>query len=630
MLPPEALARWRALEDRGHAGMAGLGPAERVQAWLERLAARAWCSGGRVGRLLIETGLCEVAAITACMLAQLDAGYVDVGALHRDFETDLDVLAERAPLEQVEEISARLAGRDGPGDADSFHATLAARLLAAARESEISAVLEQMRWHRPLLAWLTKYGDSLPPTLREPLIARAARLVEATHLPLEYHVDLFTQLAILSGDRAWFSRAGEVRERLPPEHLAATPDLEHPVESLAWCLARLGDFTAALTMIADLEPRDRWSARLRLLPLAPDPTTRARMIDELVADIEPLELSWSWLVEPAPEIAERALQALETIADPEIRQDEQWAALRHMRGEPARRICMSILAEVAAVEPGSPPWVRTWEYLLDILIESGCEALLGPELRRSLCDELLARPALNLWAEVGPFVPDDRAIAVLARSHAGLTVADHYVDREQWIGLGLPLLDRVPPEQAAQWLALAADAMALTSIDGAGRERLAAWNPEQQRAIVRARLAQHQRDFLPNQLIKPWLVALAWALPPRLWPDWQGHIDDAVLARQREHACEFAVVPASDSHEQAELRDALERLTATTTWPDHEQVVWVFALLGRCAGEAAITAALAGLVDLLQRLAGRSAWPAAAPLIGYRSRGRRPRAGRAS
>jgi hypothetical protein len=101
------------------------------------------------------------------------------------------------------------------------------------------------------------------------------------------------------------------------------------------------------------------------------------------------------------------------------------------------------------------------------------------------------------------------------------------------------------------------------AIDGASIARLAVWTPEQQRSIVAARLAQHQREFLPGQLLQPWLVTLAWALPARLWPEWLGSTEPGALARVQAHALEFAVVPGEDATERDDLLRRFTELTAT-------------------------------------------------------------------
>ena len=171
------------------------------------------------------------------------------------------------------------------------------------------------------------------------------------------------------------------------------------------------------------------------------------------------------------------------------------------------------------------------------------------------------------------FVPDDRAEAVLEHARARLAVANHYVDRKRWIALGLAVARaRVPVEQAARFRALAAAQIALTGIDGDGKERLAAWDPDEQRTIVLARLSQHQRQFLPRQLVEPWLRALAGSLPPGTWKD------------------------GGDPGDPADARRALDDgATATAAWPTREQVISVFTLLGRCAGEAAVMECLTAL-----------------------------------
>jgi hypothetical protein len=197
-------------------------------------------------------------------------------------------------------------------------------------------------------------------------------------------------------------------------------------------------------------------------------------------------------------------------------------------------------------------------------------------------------------------VPDDRVVVVLEHAARKLAIADHYMDRDTWIDLGLAVVERAPSEPAEHWRMIAAEAMALTGIDGASEDRLAAWTPEQRRAIVVARLRQHQQEFLPRQLIQPWLLWLAWALPSSLLaqlPEGLARIPAAVRARLRERQIEFTIVAASDPAEQARCRAALDDLLARPGWPNHEHVVWVFALLGRCAGEAAVREAFAALAQ---------------------------------
>lgn len=592
--PAAALVRWRALEREALPD----DPVLRVRAWLERLAARMLCSGGRVGRLSIATGLCTIEDIAACVRAQLDAEKVETGALQFDIDDDLRVLGDLAATEVLAELCARLAANAWPEDVEWLHAELASRLLAAGREGEVLAALAPIGWHDTLLRWLARHGGSMSAPLRERLVARTAETIATTHLPSEYQVGLYAELAVLTGDERWLVRARQVLAALPADRLETTPDLPHPVESLAWGLASLGDFDAALATIAGLAPADRWSAQVRLLPLAPDPGRRAEIVEALIAAGEPLELRWAWIVEAAPETGARALEALLAIVDEDRRVDELGAAARFMRDEPARSACAWLLERARTLAPGSANWVRVWESLPDALTAAGCEDLLDVGTRRRWIDELLARPELDLWSEASAFVPDDRVVAVLERSRDGLAQANNYFDRELWCSVGLALLPRAPQAQASAWLELAAEVAPGMAIDGASIARLAVWTPEQQRSIVAARLAQHQREFLPGQLLQPWLVTLAWALPARLWPEWRGSIEPGALARVQAHALEFAVVPGEDAEERDDLLRMFTELTATSAWPNCEQVGWVFALLGRCAGEAAITAGLAALVDL--------------------------------
>lgn len=558
LLPRAALARWQAVEAALPDGLAG---------WVARLLARMTCSGGRVSRLLIETGLCEVADIVACVTEQLAAGPLPDNPLMYDVEADLGVVGELAPLDDAVALSARLAGVAWIADADGFHGDVADRLLAAGRDAEVEEVLGRIGWHRVLVEWIEKQ-TAIEAGLRARLIARAAGMIAGTHLPREHHVELYVELAVVSGDRKWIEEARGVLATLPAELVVATPDRTHPVESLAWGLARLGCLGEALAELGPLDRRDRWTALLRLLPCVAE---RAAIVEELIAGVLPLELSWMSLVEAAPEAAPAALRAIAGISDEALRAEEMAGVARFLKGEEAREVCEWLLARAESISPGAPGWERAWEDVLDALTASGCEALLSGSSRRRLIEALSARPDVDLWREAGPFVPAELAEQVLALTHRGLLVADHYTSREAWIGLGEPLLANVPRAQAEAWLALAAAQMAGTAMDGRSVADLSVWTPEQRRSIVRARFAQHMLEFLPRQLLGPLLLALARALPVAQWPDWDGWIDADVLARLRAREELDAVVglPVPD----------------TNAWPDFDTFVGV--VLGAGAEGAA-------------------------------------------
>jgi hypothetical protein len=598
-LPAEALARWRALEP----APASAEPVERVVAWIARLQARMLVSSGRLGSLMIATGLCEAEVIVECLHAQLDAGPPGKRALDYDVTSDLFAVASSASLDSLERLSVRLAGLEWASaltGVDELHCDLAGRMVEQGREREAEAALARVDWHLPLIRLLEEQGAALTPRLLERLIQRAARLVASSHLPAEYHVGLFTELAVIGSDRRLLERARSLLITLTPAELEATPDHPHLVEDVAWGLASLGEFDEALASIAELPRSDRWPALIRLLPLSDDPATRAAMIDELFESVEPLEMMWAWLIEAVPEIAPRVLPRLLAIPDETLRFEELAAAARFLTHEQAELPCTWMLTHARTLAPNSPRWPKVWEDTLDALHACGRMTMLDDTARSGLIDELLARPELDLWHEVAAFVPDDRVVAVLEHSTTELGLADHYVDREAWIELGLAVIERAPSELAERWLALAADALALTGIEGASLDRLAAWTPEQRRSIVVARLRQHQLEFLPNHLIQPWLLALGWVLPPSLIarvPAVLARIPADVRARQCERTVEFTIVVAPEPIEQARCRAALDDVLALPGWPSHDRVLWVFALLGRCAGEAAMHEALAVLAD---------------------------------
>ncbi|MBL9102022.1 MAG: hypothetical protein JNL82_13745 [Myxococcales bacterium] len=592
-LPAQALARWSALLQEPPA----TDPLAAVTAWIELLAARMVCTGGRLGRLLIAAGLCEVHDIAACLAAQLAAGPLADDALRYDVTADLDVVVELGPVEDLAGLSRRIAGDPGHGDVESVHGAIAARLLAAGREAEALAAIRRSDWHRPALALLERHGARMGPELRAAVVEHAARTIRETHLPLEYHVGLWVELAAASGESRWLAPARRVLASLPDASMAGTPDVEHPVITLAWGLARFGGFAEAVGLVLPLDPRDRWLAFHRLLPLAPA-AARAGLVAAMTAMVEPLELPWAWLVEAAPETADAALRAIAAIADEDARGEQLGAVARVLRGPAARLACAQLLTSVEGLAPGSPRWVDRWQALLDALVATGCEDLLAVERRERLIAALLRRPDLAVWAEAAPFVPPSRAAAVLEHSRAALAAADHYTLRDGWIAVGLPLLPQVEPAQAERWLAAAARQLRWTSVEELDWRWFRPWSPAQRRAIVADRLAQHQHEFLPRQLLERWLVTLVWTLPPRLWPDWRGCVEAEVLARARAAGRELSIGPAS-ADEVPGITQALVRLTSG--WPTPEQVGWVFAALGRLAGEAALTAGASRLVEVVRR-----------------------------
>jgi hypothetical protein len=307
------------------------------------------------------------------------------------------------------------------------------------------------------------------------------------------------------------------------------------------------------------------------------------------------------LLEAAPEVADRALDRCEAIDDEHERTSALSLLVGHLDAARARRACAWMVERASALGPGEPRWAERWEVVLEALTEAGCTSLLDEGARRALVDALPPEAAPALLAATVPFVPDDRVAAMLERSYAGLAAADHYTTREAWIAVGLPLLARAPTARSAAWLEVAAEQIALTGIDGAGRERLAAWSPAQQRAIVLARLAQHQRRFLPTWLLQPWLRSLAPTLPPRLRPGWEAWLDADSIARVHAGECEGLAFPGANPRDREAACRELERRTAGTAWPSFDEVSATFAALGRCAGERAVTAAAAALADLLRR-----------------------------
>jgi hypothetical protein len=556
-LPADALARWRALEQRRDDVV---DPVARVRHWLERLRARMLCSSGRLGPLLLDMGLCDLGAIAACVMAQLDAGTAGDGQLVTDVDADIDVLVERGPLDLVEELSRRVARVDWlPNTTGYLEADLARRLLDAGREKECEEALLRITWHGPLLRWLRDNQEALRPETRVRLLARAEDLVATADVRPEFQVAPFVELGEVSGNRTWVDRASEILSTLSPEQIEATgwPD---PVADVACALAGLGAFDDAMATIATLPQDERWEVLVRLVPMAPGPATRAALIEEIVASRKHFEGRWWLVIEAAPEVAERVLALIEAMPDEERRLEHLSAVVEHVDHERARELCAWML-RFAERDRAPASWTRIWGCVLDALTEAGCEALVDDDRRRKLVDVLLADPERDLWTSIARYVPDDRASEVLEVSCARLAVAAHYTERDKWIAVGLAVLARVPPKEAARWREIAAAQMAGTGIEGCGLERFASWSAAQQRGIVLARLAHHQQEFLPHWLLEPWAQA----------------------ARQQR-----AIGFAADPEARAEARRALATLTATTAWPTLEQVRAVLDALERCAGVDAV------------------------------------------
>jgi hypothetical protein len=562
-LPGEALSRWRALE--GPEG--GTRAVDQVLRWHARLAARACSSGGRLGHLLVENGICDLRDLEACTWAQLDAGPVGDGQLRYDLEADLDLVAELAPLDRVVALSASLASSTWPVAAsESVHETLATRLIDAGRERDAEEVLSRLSWHGPLLDWLERHGSSTSAATRQRLVARAGERVAATHLAPVHRVGLFVRFAELCGDRAWVDRARDELATVSREDAENSGEPE-PLETVvALGLAHFGAFDEAMTMLAHLDPVDRWNALVQLVPLAPSASVRAPLVDELIAGAEPLGRQWWRLLDAAPEALDAVVSSMLTIPDEGPRLEALGGVLDRLDPERALPICARMVERARATDPSAPDWTDAWELALEAVAETGCRSLIDVDLARQLTDELLAHPDVDLWREVAPFVPDDRVEAVLELSRSRLEMANHYVVRDRWLAVGFPLLARVPRDQADRWREIGAVQLARTTIDS---ERLRPWSPAHRRRIILARLSDHQRELLPRWLVTPWLTALG--------------------------ALERPLMAAEDPNERAEARRALDELTATSGWPTVETVVAVYAALGRCSGDDAVAEAMGEL-----------------------------------
>ena len=570
-MPGEALSRWRALEGPGGGPTRAV---DQVLRWQARLAARACSSGGRLGHLLVENGLCDLRDLEATTWAQLDAGPVGDGQLRYDLEADLDLVAELAPLDRVVALAARLASSTWPvAEAESVHETLATRLTEAGREAEAEDVLSRLSWHGPLIDWLERHGPSTSDATRWRLVARAGELVAATHLAPVHRVGLFVRFAELCGERAWVDRARDELSTVSREDAENSGEPDPLETTVALGLAHFGAFDEAMSMLANLDAVDRWNALVQLVPMAPSAPVRAALVDELIAGVEPLGRQWWRLLEAAPEALETVISTMLTIPDEGLRLEALGGVLDRLDPERARPICARMVERARANAPAAPDWTDAWERALEAVADTGCRSLIDVELGRRLTDELLARPEIDLWREVAPFVPDDRVEAVLELSRSRLEVANHYVVRDKWLAVGLPLLARVPRDQADRWREVGAAQLARTTTDS---ERLRPWSPAHRRQVILARLSDHQREFLPHWLVTPWLTALGAAFR--------------------------TAMAADDPHELADARKTLDELTATSAWPTVETVVAVYAALARCGGDDAVTEALDGLARVFSAL----------------------------
>lgn len=592
LLPAEALECWRAL-DEGALESGSLG--ERVAAWVVRLRARALLSGGRLAALLIELGLCELADVVACFEAQLDAGPLDDHTLGFDLASDRHVIGTLADLDTLERVSLRFAAAPAwVGNGDDLHVAAAERWLAAGDELAAERALQRVDWHRGLLDWLERHAAHIDLERRDRLAARTLALFERTQLESEYHVGVLCRLALACDDERWLERARTLVAALPPPRLVGTPDYANPLEELAWVRARRGDLEGALADVFAFEPEARWSALLRLLPLVPAGPTRARLLDALVELVAPLDASWAWLLDAAPELGERGFVGIMAIHDAPRRFDELAAALRHLPSVRHHEACTWLLAHARTLELGTRAGSSAWDIVLEGLVEVGMTALLDDASRRALLDAALAHDRVSEWPALVHVVPDDRVAALLEHACERLAAADHYLDRNAWIAAGRVLVARGASDEdvVARFWALASRAKVGTPIEQ--RDDLDGFTLAQRRTILLARLAQHQREFVPAQLFDRWLMLLGWSLPAA----WLGPAASRIPAEVRERQREAEATPPEPVAlaERAALEQQLAAWLRDPAWPTSQRVVEVFVALVRLDGAKAAGEPLARLV----------------------------------
>lgn len=592
LLPAEALARWRALDERAlDSGSLG----ERVAAWVVRLRVRGLVSGGRLAGLLIELGLCELADVVACFEAQLDAGPLDDRTLGFDLASDRYVIGRLAELDTLERVSRRFAAaQPWAGNGDDLHVAAAERWLAAGDELAAERALERVDWHRELLDWLERHAAYIDLARRDRLAARTIALLERTQLESEYHVGVLCRLALALDDERWLDRARTLVDELPPARRVGTPDYANPLEELAWVRARRGDLEGALADVFAFEPEARWSALLRLLPLVPEGPARGRSLDVLVELVALLDASWAWLLDAAPELGERGFVGIMAIGDVTRRFDELAAALRHLPSARHHEACTWLLAHARTLELGTRAGSDAWDIVLEGLVEVGMTALLDDASRRALLDAALAHDTVAEWPALVHVVPDDRAAALLEHACERLAAADHYLDRNAWIALGRALVARGRCDEGvvARFWALAGPAKVGTPIEHL--DDLDGFTLAQRRTIVLARLAQHQHEFVPGQLFDRWLMLLGWSLPAA----WLGPAASRISAEVRERQREAGVTPPEPVAlaERAALERALAGWLRDPAWTTPQRVVEVFVALVRLDGAEAACEPLARLV----------------------------------
>jgi hypothetical protein len=504
VLPAEALRRYAAARDASPV------PDDVTTRWRRALVAssmRRRATGGRLAALLVDAGLCALDDLARCVDLHLDAPPAPQTAVAFDLDDTRYVTFARAPLASLTPFAARLASLIGPARHDlndPSQGALAVRLAHAGDLDGCATALQRILWHGDLARALRNAWPALTDALRAAFAARLWTAVATSALPAVHHVRYFCEIATMTRDPAHLDAAEAAVRALPAHELAVTPDYAHPLEDLADAFASLDRWRDALAIVRDLDPPDRWTALYRLLPRATEPARRAALIADAIEVTESIDLAR--LLERAPEAWPDVLDCVEAIDDRDERFEVRCELVAHLPHAQARSICADLVDEVARRPPdlARPAGCERMAALLLALTAARCEAALPPSRRAALCDALLAAPAVNLWREALPFVPDDRVGAVLDVASARLARATHYLDRDDAMELGLALLPRLDAPRRAAFLDEAHTFAPRVCWDRLAPESLRAWPDEVMRHIVAERLRIHQREHLDAHALTRW------------------------------------------------------------------------------------------------------------------------------
>lgn len=507
---PEPILPSEALRRHAEAAEASVAPGDVRAAWRRALVASAMrrrATGGRLSALLLDAALCDLDDLVRCVDLQLDDPPAPQTPLAFDLDDALHLVFTRAPVASLTGLARRLAAVTGPmrNDLnDPAQTRLAARLAEGRDPGGCAAALREIGWHGDLAGALGRAWPVLSDALCEELAARLWDAVAASALPAVHHVQYYCEVATWTRDPARLDAAEAAVRALPAADLAPSPDFAHPYEDLAAAFAAFDRWDDALALLCDLGPRDRWAALLRLIPQATAPALRDALWEDALGLSEDHELAP--LLKRAPEAWPGVIARIAAIDDIDARLEASCAVAPHLPRAPAMALCAHVVEDVwrQPLDLARATEVERWSAALSALTAAACEELATPARRGALCDALLASPAVDLWREVLPYVPDDRLEAVVATLSARLARATHYLDRDEAMASLLTLLPRLDPAGREALLAFARPHAPRVSWDPLGDDGLRAWGELDARHIVAERLRIHQREFLDAHALSRW------------------------------------------------------------------------------------------------------------------------------